>query len=90
MNAGLRWEPYFPLTNDDNHNALFDLRHSRRAGRARSIRPRRPASRIPATPGIPEARRARGSCGGSILVSALSSIRADRAASDSRRVRHGA
>ena len=24
LNSGLRWEPYFPLTNDDNQVLMFD------------------------------------------------------------------
>jgi hypothetical protein len=53
VNAGLRWEPYFPLTNDDKHNALFDLT-AFAAGKKSTVFPTAPAGlTYPGDPGYP-------------------------------------
>jgi hypothetical protein len=53
VNAGLRWEPYFALTNDDDHNALFD-RAAFTAGRKSTVYPNAPAGlTYPGDPGYP-------------------------------------
>jgi len=53
INAGLRWEPYFPLTNDDKHNALFNPA-AFAAGKKSTVYPTAPAGLIyPGDPGYP-------------------------------------
>ena len=53
VNAGLRWEPYFPLTNDDKHNALFDPA-AFAARKKSSVYPTAPAGLMyPGDPGYP-------------------------------------
>ena len=42
MSAGLRWEPYFPLVNDDDHNALFDMA-AFTSGKKSTVYPNAPA-----------------------------------------------
>jgi hypothetical protein len=60
MNAGLRWEPYFPLTNDDNHNALFDLA-AFSAGKKSTVYPTAPAGlTYPGDPGYPGSAASKG------------------------------
>jgi hypothetical protein len=50
---GLRWEPYFPLTNDDGHNALFSL-EAFKAGKKSTVYPTAPAGlTYPGDPGYP-------------------------------------
>jgi hypothetical protein len=53
INAGLRWEPYFPLTNDDKHNALFNPA-AFAAGKKSTVYPTAPAGLIyPGDAGYP-------------------------------------
>jgi len=60
VNAGLRWEPYFPLTNDDKHNALFDMA-AFTAGKKSTVYPNAPAGlTYPGDPGYPGSAASKG------------------------------